>query len=244
MDFLAIIGMAGTVLVVAGLLWVLVRLIGIRRRNRRLHRYKATAPFIIPREDAYQLEKALWISRFHIEYGKLRGRLAIPEDAHRVAKCSSVFSLEHLPIEHDAWVRGGVLYFFPRWESIAGFMQDPAYIHPFREKEAERIIGWMIPGDRLERYVIDEENALTTIYYYGTGDKLNTCVFLDGGAEILREAFPQKDAVLLQRQMYLGSYRNIEDMAAEMRAIKAQFEQGGLSPAQYEAHKKRVLREF
>jgi hypothetical protein len=155
-----------------------------------------------------------------------------------------VFSLEHKPIEHDAWIASEVLYYFPRWESIAGFLQDPAYIHRFREKEAALIVGWMIPADKLEYYVIDEENALTTVYYHGTGDKLYSCVFLDGGAQLLREAFPQKDAVLLERQMYLGSSRNIEDMATEMRTIKAQFEKGELSPAEYEAHMKRVLRDF
>jgi hypothetical protein len=247
MDFLAIIGMGGTALVVALLLWLLVRLIGIRRRNRRVRHHevpRVVTPAIVVREDTYQREKALWISRFHVEYGKLRERLSIPQNARRIVKCSCVFSLEHKPIEHDAWVAGGVLYYFPRWESIAGFLQDPAYIHRFREKEAELIVGWMIPADRLVNYVVDEENALTTVYYHGTGDKLYSCVFLDGGAELLREAFPQQDAVLLKRQMYLGSSRNIEDMATEMRTIKTQFEQGKLSPAEYEAHMKRVLRDF
>jgi hypothetical protein len=248
MDFLAIIGMGGTALAVALLLWVLARLIGIRRRNRRLRHHgeiRAVAPpTIVVREDTYQIEKALWISRFHVEYGKLRERLSIPQNARRVVKCSCVFSLEHKLIEHDAWVAGGVLYYFPRWESIAGFLQDPAYIHHFREKEAALIVGWMIPADRLENYVVDAENALTTVYYHGTGDKLYSCVFLDGGAQLLREAFPQQDAVLLERQMYLGSSRNIEDMATEMRTRKAQLEQGELSPEEYEAHMKRVLRDF
>jgi hypothetical protein len=248
MDFLAIIGMAGTVLAVGVLLWMLIRVAVIRRRNRRAHRHvetrAAAVPIIVPREDTYQIEKALWISRFHVEYGKLRERMTIPADARRIIKCSCVFSLEHMPIEHDAWVSRGVLYYFPRWESIAGFLQDPSYIHPFREKEAALIVGWMIPADRLENYVVDAENALTTVYYHGTGDKLYSCVFLDGGAELLREAFPQKDAVLLERQMYLGSSRNIDDMAAEMRTLKARLEQGDLSPAEYEAHTKRVLRDF
>jgi hypothetical protein len=248
MGFLAFVGMAGTVLAMVLLLWILARLVGIRRRNRRLRPHElpqaATPPAIVVWKDTYQTEKALWISRFHVEYGKLRERMTIPADAHRVVKCSCVFSLEHKPIEHDAWISGGVLYYFPRWESIAGFLQDPAYIHRFREKEAEVIFGWMIPADRLEYYVVDEENALTTVYYHSTGEKLYSCVFLDGGAQLLREAFPQKDAVLLERQIYLGSSRNIEDMATEMRTRKAQLEQGKLSPAEYEAHKKRVLRDF
>lgn len=245
MDFLAVIGIVSVVLLVAGLILVLARLIVIRRGRRRLPETQRRPPLPLPTgPDPHEQERAAWQARFREAYGKLFERLELPKQAYMVVKCCSVFSLEHVPVEHYAWQGKDALYFFPKWTSLAAHLTDPAFLHIFTEGEEKRLFGWKIPTDDLESYTVDKENGVTAISYSDNKGKPCRTILLEGGDSFLRAALPLLDSAVLERQAYLGSTDNIRDMKSEMRTLEDQYARGELTAVKYEREKERIMRQY
>ncbi|MDL2233821.1 hypothetical protein LJC63_09650, partial [Ruminococcaceae bacterium OttesenSCG-928-L11] len=127
MNYLAIIGIIGTIVAIVALILFIVRFIGafLRTRRENAAAQEAYETRFLNITDHYAEDKARLYPRFKAHYDKLYQSLHIPGQVYRVEKCSCVFSLEHVCLGHYAWMGEEALYFFPIWEDIALYLQDP-----------------------------------------------------------------------------------------------------------------------
>ncbi|MCL2057430.1 MAG: hypothetical protein FWH02_09495 [Oscillospiraceae bacterium] len=242
MDPLAVIGIASTSILVCLCAWFGVRALAGRARKKTGTAGAGTAQPVPEGEDAYCLAHKGRVAEFYRRYRRLYDQVPIPARAVTVVKCTSVFSLEYVPVEHYAWVAGGAVYYFPKWGSIAPYLLDPAYIRPILQEDENIIFGWKIPAASLSQYTVDENTGTVTVEYETGGGRRSRTVFLEGGAEFFRANFPELDYKLRERRDYLASYKNIKDMEQRLDELKALLEQGTVTEDEYSSRRNHIMK--